>query len=195
MQKKKIVKGQYGYIKHQKIWSTARTLILFALSLSIFIIGIKSTGSKENLLTVVAVLGCLPAGRSAVNTIMFLRARGCSEKARDTISPNSGELTQLYDMFFTSYEKNYQISHMVVQNNIICGYTESPKTDGKRCEKHLDTYLKQGGCKGVAVKIYDDIEKYCEGLANLQSQESPREKGSLTKQEQEILENLLSIAL
>ena len=86
MWRKKIAKGQYGYITQQKKWSTARTLILFALSLSIFIIGIISTGSKENLLTVVAVLGCLPAGRSAVNTIMFLRARGCSKEAKEKIS-------------------------------------------------------------------------------------------------------------
>lgn len=195
MWRKKIAKGQYGYIAQQKKWSTARTLILFALSLSIFIIGIISTGSKENLLTVVAVLGCLPAGRSAVNTIMFLRARGCSKEAKEKISLSCGEITQLYDMFFTSYEKNYQVSHMVVQDNIVCGYSESPKTDGSSCEKHLDTYLKQGGCKGVAIKIFDDIEKYCEGLANLQKQKPSQVKGGLTGQEQEILDNLLSISL
>ena len=40
MWRKKIAKGQYGYIAQQKKWSTARTLILFTLSLSIFIIGI-----------------------------------------------------------------------------------------------------------------------------------------------------------
>ena len=62
-------------------------------------------------------------------------------------------------------------------------------------EKHLDTYLKQGGCKGVAIKIFDDIEKYCEGLANLQKQKPSQVKGGLTGQEQEILDNLLSISL
>lgn len=198
MWNRKIAKGQYGYLKKQKIWSTARTLILFALSLSIFAIGVKSTGSKENLLTVVAILGCLPAGRSAVNMIMFWRAQGCSEEARAKISAASGGIIQLYDMFFTSYTKNYPVSHMVIQNHVVCGYGEGPKADSQGCEKHLDTYLKQGGCKGVTVKIFVDLEKYCEGLGNLKRQaagEPLREEGHPTKEEQEILDNLLSIAL
>ena len=198
MWNRKIAKGQYGYLKKQKIWSTVRTLILFALSLSIFAIGVKSTGSKENLLTVVAILGCLPAGRSAVNMIMFWRAQGCSEEARATISTVSGGMIQLYDMFFTSYTKNYPVSHLVIQNHVVCGYGEGPKADSQGCEKHLDTYLKQGGCKGVTVKIFVDLEKYCEGLGNLKKQaesEPFRKESHPTKEEQEILDNLLSIAL
>lgn len=195
---RKVAKGQYGYLKKQKIWSTARTFILFALSLSIFAIGVKSTGSKENLLTVVAVLGCLPAGRSAVNMIMFWRARGCSEGARAKIGTVSGGMIQLYDMFFTSYTKNFPVSHMVIQNHVVCGYGEGPKADSQGCEKHLNTYLKQGGCKGVTVKIFVDLEKYCEGLDNLKKQTEiglPREEGHPTKEELAILDNLLSIAL
>ncbi|NBI90408.1 hypothetical protein D3Z45_07390 [Lachnospiraceae bacterium] len=198
MWNRKVAKGQYGYLKKQKIWSTARTLILFALSLSIFAIGIKSTGSKENLLTVVAILGCLPAGRSAVNMIMFLRTQGCSEEVMAQIRTASDGMIQLYDMFFTSYEKNYPISHMVINNHVVCGYAENPKMDSQGCEKHLNTYLKKGGCKSVAVKIFVDLEKYCEGINNLKRQaetEPPRKEGHLTNEEQEILENLLSIAL
>lgn len=197
MGKKRTVKGQYGYIKKQKIWTSVRSALLYALSLSIFLIGIWVMGTKENLLTIIAVLGCLPAGRSTVNMIMFLRARGCSEEARAKISACSVGLTQLYDMFFTSYDKNYPISHMVIKNHVVCGYSESKKMDGRACEKHLDAHLKQGGCKGVAVKIFDDIESYCEGLQNLQKQEENMSQPSdgQEAQMQEILENLLSIAL
>lgn len=198
MGKKRIVKGQYGYIKRQKIWAGIRTAVLYALSLSLFLIGIKTTGSKENLLTVVAVLGCLPAGRSTVNMIMFLRAAGCSEKAKQRIEPCAAGLMQLYDLFFTSYEKNYPVSHIAVKGSVVCGYSENRKTDCRACEKHLDAHLKQGGCKGVAVKIFDDIEKYCEGLNNLKNQEEAPSSNPLeenTARMQEIIENLLSIAL
>lgn len=193
---KRIAKGQYGYIRQQKIWASIRTFFLYALSLSLFGIGIKTTGSKENLLTVVAILGCLPAGRSTVNMIMFLRAEGCSKEAKERIGGCAGEFTELYDMFFTSYEKNYQVSHMVVKEHIVCGYSESGKTDIQACEKHLCAHLKQGGCKGAVVKIYDDIEKYCEGLRNLGTKDQvvPSE-GDNKKPEQDILENLLAIAL
>lgn len=99
-------------------------------------------------------------------------------------------------MFFTSYEKNYPVSHMAVKNHIVCGYSESKKIDVQACEKHLSAHLKQGGCKGAVVKIYDDMEKYCEGLGNLRTQgkaAGAEEKDK--KQELEILENLLAIAL
>ena len=70
------------------------------------------------------------------------------------------------------------------------------KMDIQACEKHLAAHLKQGGCKGAAVKIYDDIEKYCEGLKNLRTQEKQGSaEGEAKKAETEILENLLAIAL
>lgn len=196
MSGKRIFKGQYGYIRQQKIWTGIRTIFLYGLSLSIFAIGMGVMGTKENLLTVIAILGCLPAGRSTVNMIMFLRAAGCSEKAKETIGECAGGLTELYDMFFTSYDKNYPVSHMAIKNNIVCGYSENVKTDIPACEKHLAAHLKQGGCKGAVVKIYDDIEKYCEGLKNLRAQETAASSAEEDKRKElEILENLLAIAL
>ena len=153
-------------------------------------------GTKENLLTVIAVLGCLPAGRSTVNMIMYLKASGCSMEAKGKINGYADGLTEVYDMYFTSYEKNYPISHMAVWDHVVCGYSESRKMDTKACADHLEACLKQGGCSGVAVKIYNDIEKYCEGLTNLQKQEKtmPKTDGDGNR-EAEILENLLAISL
>ncbi len=83
-----------------------------------------------------------------------------------------------------------------MKDHIVCGYSENKKMDIQACEKHLAAHLKQGGCKGAAVKIYDDIEKYCEGLKNLRTQEKQGSaEGEAKKAEAEILENLLAIAL
>ena len=193
----KVVKGQYGYIKKQRLKVIIRTLLMFALSLALFLIGIWSTGTKKNLLTIVAILGCLPASRSAVNMIMFIRAKGCSEQTHEKISGHSTGLTELYDMVFTSYEKNYQISHMVIKDNVVCGYSEDAGCDIKACEKHLDTFLKQGGCKGVTIKIFGDVEKYCEGLENPRNQQTgeKQKEEEVSGQLEDILSNLLAIAL
>lgn len=184
----KVVKGQYGYIKNRQKTVTVRTILMFGLSLAVFGMGIWSTGDKKNLLTIVAVLGCLPASKSAVNMIMFLKAKGCSQKVKEQTETYSAGLTQLYDMVFTSYEKNYQVSHMVIKGHVVCGYTEDGKCDVKACEKHLDMVLKQGGCKGATVKIYDRLEDYCSGLGNLQKQEAEQAP-------EEILINLLAVSL
>ena len=103
--KRKVRKGCYGYLAYQKKTSLIRTILFFALSLAIYIMGILSTGSNRNLLTIVAVLGCLPACKSAVSTIMFFRASGCSETAKKKIAAYDDILTGFYDMYFTSYKK------------------------------------------------------------------------------------------
>lgn len=184
----KVVKGQYGYIERERRKTIIRTVLMFGIALALFAIGIWSTGDKKNMLTVVAVLGCLPASKSAVNMIMFLRASGCSQEVKEQVENRCESLTQLFDMFFTSYEKNFRISHMVIKGSVVCGYTEDNKCDCSACEKHLELLLKQGGCKGITVKIYDNLEKYCEGLENLEKQETEAAN-------EDIIVNLMSIAL
>lgn len=165
--KKRVKKGSYGYIAYQKKASVIRTVIFFALSLAIYGIGIYSTGSNKNLLTIVAVLGLLPACKSAVNAIMFLKAYGCSEDAWEKISAYDDKLTGFYDMYFTSYQKNFPLSHMVYKGNVICAYTESGKCDCNAGEKHLEQMLIQDGCKNMTVKIFNHLEKYLDRLGQL----------------------------
>lgn len=170
MKIKRVQKGCYGYISYQKKMSVARTVLFFGLSLAIYGIGIYSTGSNQNLLTIVAVLGCLPACKSAVNAIMFFRAEGCSPAAHEKISQITAydeALTGFYDMYFTSYKKNFPLSHMVLKGNVICGYTESGKCDCKAGEKHLEQMLQQDGYKNMTIKIFDNLDKYTDRLGQL----------------------------
>lgn len=175
---KKAVKGTYGYIRTKRNWVTLRTIVFFSISLAIFIAGYVTTGSRKNLLTVVAVLGCLPACKSLVNLIMFFRAKGCTQKAMETIQPFEGHLIGMYDMFFTSYQNNFAVSHMIVEDKILLAYTEMDKFDHKAFKEHLSAMLKQGGVKDMTITTTGDIEKYCgqlEGL-NAMNQEFDPEK-------------------
>lgn len=179
---KKVPKGNYGYIEYQKKASVIRTVLFFALSLAIYGLGIYSTGSNKNLLTVVAVLGLLPSCKSAVNAVMFLRASGCSEQAKEKISFYDDKLVGFYDMYFTSYQKNFPISHMVLKGNVICAYTESVKCDTNAGEAHLEQMLKQDGYKNMTIKIFSNIDKYIDRLSqlsNLDIEESKNRDGMI----------------
>ena len=82
----------------------------------------------------------------------------------------SGE-TRMYDMYFTSYQKNFAISHMIVEDKVILGYTENDKCDCRACEEHLQTMLKQSGFKDMTIRISDKLEHYCEQLQKLNDKE------------------------
>lgn len=163
----KAVKGTYGYLKKKRNLVIIRTVIFFAIALALFAAGYVTTHTKKNLLTIVAVLGCLPACKSLVNMIMYLRASGCSESAYKRIEKVEGHLIGMYDMYFTSYRKNYAISHMVVENRIILAYTEDSNCDIPACREHLETMLKQAGYKDMTITVNNDLDKYCEQLTGL----------------------------
>lgn len=164
---KKAVKGRYGYLNAKRKQVFLRTIVFFVIPLSLLAAGIISTGSRRNLLTVVAVLGCLPACKSLVNLILYIRAKGCSAASYELIAAAEGNLEGMYDMYFTSYKQNFPISHMVSAGKNLCGYTEDPGCNTKACEEHLDMMLNQGECRGVTIKIFTDINKYCERLCQL----------------------------
>lgn len=188
--KRKVQKGSYGYLPYQKKASLIRTILFFALSIAVYVMGILSTGSNKNLLTIVAVLGCLPACKSAVNTVMFFRASGCSEAAWKKISAYDDILTGLYDMYFTSYKKNFPISHMVLKGNVICAYTESAGCDCNAGEKHLEQMLLQDGYKHMTIKIFDQLDKYTDRLGQLSKLDAEEHRNRL-----EIIKTLCSISL
>ena len=178
MKNKITPKGSFGYIQNRKRFTAVRTVLYFALSISLYVAGYVTTGSNKNLLTIVAVLGCLPSCKSAVNFIIFLRAKGCSQELRDAVKKFDTELTSFYDLYFTSYQKNYQVSHMVLKGNVLCGITESVKRDVNEAQKHLEQMLLQEGIKNMTVKIFSDRRKYIDRLSQLTELETEENKNS-----------------
>ena len=174
---KKAIKGNFGYLSAKRIQVIIRTVLFFGISAALYAAGYITTGSNKNLLTIVAVLGLLPASKSLVNMIMLLRATGCSVQAREAAEPLEGRLIGMYDMYFTSYKKNFAISHMVLEDKVILGYTEDLKCDARACEEHLDTMLKQGGFKDMTIRISNDLKTYCEQLKNLNAKEQTGNPG------------------
>ena len=157
-------KGTKDYLKTQRKYEIGRTILYFFVSISLFIAGWIATGSRENLLTVVAALGCLPGCKSLVDMIMFMRFKGCSPENAEIIEAHSEGLECLYDMVFTSYDKNYTVAHLAVKGNTICGFTEVEDFDEIGFSKHIDTILKKDNYKNTTLKIFKDVKKYTERL-------------------------------
>lgn len=186
-----VKKGSYGYINNRKILTMLFTLACFGVSLGIFLIGWHTIGTKKNLWTLVAVLGCLPGAKSAVNAIMFLKAKGCPAQTYEAILPHTGLLCIYYDLQFTSYERTYQVDSMAIAGKTLCGYTGSPKCDAGLCEKHLKTQLEQSGYQDYTVKIFTSLDKYVQRLDELN-------KGSAqetVRTNEAVKEQLLALAL
>ncbi len=193
---KRIRKGEFGYISYQKKMAFIRTAVFFALCAAIFLTGYITTGTRKNLLTIVAILGCLPASKSLVNAIMFARAKGCSDDAHQKIEDTdlsgiSPRAACAYDLYMTSYDKNFPVSHVTVYKNMVTGLAEDLDTDRlNACAKHIEDHLKVDGFKNLTVKIYPDADKYTDRLAQLAGLEA-----SGTQDNVSILNTLKAISL
>lgn len=110
----KVIKGEAGYIQAKKKQEIIKTCMEFALVLAIFITGFVTTKTRLNLLTVVAVLGCLPAAKALVGVIMLIPHKSMENDKVREIEEKAPELVKAYDMVLTSYEKIMPIDSIVI---------------------------------------------------------------------------------
>lgn len=191
---KKKGKGTPGYLDYKKKVEIIRTVIYFGIVAAIFILGYTQTGTRLNVLTVVAILGCLPASKALVGVITRLPYRSIDRTKAEEIAGRTGHLTVCYDMIITSREKVMPADCIVISNHHVFGYTHYEKTDLKKLEEHIRALLAEGNYKGFTVKFLREYKPFlsrAEGLDNIASVE----KSGGKEQEEEIRRIILSSSM
>ena len=193
--KKKVNKCDFGYLNYQCKKEIIMTILLFVISLGILFLGICINGTKNNLLTIVAVLGLLPASKELIIAIMFLRAKkyACSESFHEEILA-TGEYEKSkvirYDLYMTAYQKNFPIYAMTCKAGELIGFSDVPDFDYEEATKHIMLLLSQNGFKNITVKIFDKKEKFLERLKAMSLSENEN-----TGKDLEILHLMENISL
>ena len=187
--KSKYTKGEYLYLQNKKKMEIIKTVVFFGISVILYIAGYVTTGSNKNYLTIVAVLGCLPASKNAVTMIMNLRVKGCTEAIYKNISSKIGEETGAYNLYFTSYDKNYDISHVFVKGMTMIAFTQDAKLLEAGFEEHIKTVLNRDAIKGVNIKVYKDLDKYLTRVQQMQNLENEKSR------EEDIMKTLYAVSL
>ena len=166
----KILKGDAGYIKKHKLHAIIKAVIEFAIVIALLILGIMQTKTRLNLLTVVAVVGCLPAAKALVEVIMILPYRSIPREVASEIREKTELLTVIYDLVLTSEKKVMPIDSIVISGNTIFGYASNKKTDVDFAAKHIKQYLYANQFTKVSVKVFDNYTAFlsrAEGMENI----------------------------
>jgi hypothetical protein len=189
MKIQRLTKGEYGYPVYEKKAVIIRTAVYFIISIAVYMIGYFSTGSRENLLTIVAVLGLLPSSKSLVSVIMYMRIPKFNEEIYREIEAHRGDVDVIYSMYLTSYKLNFPINAFAVRGNNLIGYTEFEKCKTRECEQHIKDILLQNNIKNVTIKIFDNKGHFLDRLEQL------RENEQASKKEKDIITLLGDISL
>lgn len=167
---KKTEKGNPGYLDYKKKIEIIRTVIYFAVVAAIFLLGYFQTGTRLNLLTVVAVLGCLPASKALVGVISRLPYRSIEKETAEEIRKKTEHLTVCYDMVITSRDSIMPVDCIVISGHNIFGYTRNKKVDLNELTSHISRTLKENSCTGLSVKILNEYKPFltrAEGLDHI----------------------------
>lgn len=171
----KAKKGDFGYIHREKIKRLLTTLILFAIPLAAFVGGVLVTKTKNNIITVIALVGCLPACRSLVSTIMMWMQKPMDSAAYEKIRSHAGNLVMAYEMYLTTYEKSTFVESFAVCGNKVVGYSSRIEGSPQFVEQHVKKILKQNGYK-TDVKVMTELKPYLERLDYLNEHQEELEK-------------------
>lgn len=187
---KRKLKGEFGYIEYKRNMTILKTILLYLTAVIIFYIGYHEIGKKENLFTVVAVLDLLPASRSLVSTIMYIKVPKFSEDFYKGVQSiiDQTDVKILYNLYLTSYKNNFALESVAVRGNNVIGLAVKDKCDINLCQTHIIDYAKKNNLSNITVKIFDDYKKYEERVSQLNNLEA-------SKKEQDIVNLLLDLSL
>ena len=190
----KIEKGQPGYIRARKQKLLLMTVLEFAVVIALLVLGIMQTGTRLNLLTVVAIVGCLPACKMLVGLITILPYRTIDPEIVDEIEDKASLLTTAYDMVLTSREKIMPVDCIVISGNTVFGYTHYEKVDLDTASRYIKSILVENRFSGATVKILNQYKAFlarAEGLDNI----AAVEKEDTKETEEKILHTILNISM
>ena len=168
--KKRLEKGTYGYMDRLKMWEWKKSALMLAIPVLVFLIGWAVMKTRLQVVTVIAVVGCLPGCNEVVHAIMASRYHSMDKKLYEEVEAARGDRMALYENVFTTYDKNYVVDCIIISGREVLGYSSEEKTDAKAAETHLTTILKQNSYK-QNVKIMKNREAYLTRVKELASGE------------------------
>ncbi len=191
---KKCEKGTPGYLSQKLKIEILRTIVYFAIVAAVFLLGYSQTHSKKNLLTVVAVVGCLPACKALVGVITRIPYRTIDLALADEIAGKALHLTVIYDLVVTSTEKIMPIDCMVISGGKVFGYSSGEKINLQDTSAYIRKILRKNNLPEVSVKIYGQYKSFLsivEGLENI----AAVEKADTKEYEKRIAQVIMNISL
>lgn len=166
---KKVKKGNYGYIRSQKVIRLLRSLAALALPLAFFIAGlILNKGDRKSIYTLVAIVGCIPACMAITGMIMMWMRKPMEEALYKEVSARAGNLTMVYELYLTTYERNLFLDCAAICGEHVAAFTSEKKEKWElnEMQKHVERTLLNNGYK-VDVKIFDQKKAFLDRVDTL----------------------------
>ena len=168
--KKRLEKGTYGYLDRLKVQEWKKAAVMLAVPILVFLIGWAVMKTRLQVVTVIAIVGCLPGCNQVVHAILASKYHSMDRALYEEVEAVRGGRMVLYENVFTTYDKNFAVDSIIISGRGVLGYSSDEKTDAKAAETHLTAILRQNSYK-QNVKIMKDKKAFLARVKELASKE------------------------
>lgn len=178
----KVQRGEFGYINTRKKKALIGTLLMVAIGVAVFLVGLfLNDMSKQNVFTVAAVLFVLPGAKFLVRFIVTFPFHSVEKERYDKVADVLPEQMELYtDLVITSSEKVMHLDFAAVGNGQVIGLLGDGKQEISYVRKYLTTGVHNWG-SDYKVKILDSEKTFLGELAKVEPCEVDEEEESNVK--------------
>lgn len=154
----KYKKGEHGYIEYRKKVQFLKTLIMFLIAASIFILGLAlNKWEKTNIFTILAVLCVLPAAKQLVGFIILVPYSSVPDELYERVKGQLSNEGKLFtDVVFTSPDKVMKLAFLTVVGNQVFGLIDKEKVKKDYMEKYFRESFKKQGLPVKATILTDE---------------------------------------
>ncbi len=180
-----------GYLQNVKKRELIKCILQWVLVVGFLIVGFIIFGTKLNILTMVAVLGCLPASKATVAVVVRWPIKSMDEEMINRVVQNTEYVTTSFDVTLTSNEKIMPLQCVVISNNTVYGYTDSKKVGVQSTANYMKAFLKKNNFDHLNVKVFNEFVPFVsrvEGLNNIASIEKAD-----TREKEETIKNVMKL--
>ena len=161
----KAKRGDFGYINNRK----KRTLIYSAISIGIYVLGlVLNHMSRQNLFTVIAVLGVLPIVKQIVGFVVVFPYHSVTEEQYQKVQKALPERMELTDLVITSSEKIMHLDFLAVGNGRVIGVLGNGKQELSYVREYLSKGVANWGTQ-YKVQIVEKQAMFLQELARIDS--------------------------
>ena len=165
--KHRVTKGHYGYLKHRKRGLLIRGLILLAGIIVLFLTGYLTLGTRNNWLTIFAVLTALPMAMQFATLFAILKYKGRPEEEYREIREITGNGVLDTEILVSNKNgKPIELPYAYFHENGIFLWTPDTKADIPASEEYLHNFLRLQEADGP-VTILTDLNQYKKRLSLL----------------------------
>lgn len=168
-------KGTYGYVDYQKQKLLFKTLGEFLAVSFIFCGGYLICGTKNNICTVIAIVLVLPAVRSLVRYLMFMKAKSPDKEQYELLAGKTAGFPLLSDCILTCRSKNVYVPFAVVTDTMIYCYAKDCVLSATDFESGISEFIASCG-DTVSVKLFTEFELFLKRASSLRPVENKEKK-------------------